>query len=158
MFSYSVMSDSLRPHRLQHTTTGFHVLHYLPESAQIHVHRISDASNHLILCLPLFLLPLIFAGIRVFSSELALHNKLPKYWNFSFSIRPSNEYSGLNSNLLLWQVDCLPLALPGKPGEYSESCHAWLFVTLWTVAYQAPPSMGFSKQEYWSRLPIVGIS
>ena len=60
-------------------------------------------SNHLIHCLPLFLLPSIFSGIRVFSSELALHKKLPKYWNFSFSIHPSNEYSGLNSNLL-WQM------------------------------------------------------
>ena len=58
-------------------------------------------SNHVIHCLPLFLLPSIFSGIRVFSSELALHNKLPKSWNFSFSICPSNE---LNSNLLLWQV------------------------------------------------------
>ena len=52
-------------------------------------------SNHLILCHPLFLLPLIFPSTRVFSSELALHIKWPKYW--SFSISPSNEYSGLIS-------------------------------------------------------------
>ena len=49
-------------------------------------------SNHLILCCPLLLLPSIFPGIRVFCSELALHSRWPKYWNFSFSISPSNEY------------------------------------------------------------------
>ena len=52
-------------------------------------------SNHLILCHPLLLLPSIFPSIRVFSSESALHIRWPKYWSFSFSISPSNEYSGL---------------------------------------------------------------
>ena len=52
-------------------------------------------SNHLILCCPLLLLPSIFSSIRVFSSELALHIRWPKYWSFRFSISPSNEYSGL---------------------------------------------------------------
>ena len=54
-------------------------------------------SNHLILCRPLLLLPSIFPSIRVFSNELALHIRWPKYWSFSFSISPSNEYSGLIS-------------------------------------------------------------
>ena len=54
-------------------------------------------SNHLILCHPLLLLPSIFPSIRVFSSELALHIRWPKYWSFSFSISLSNEYSGLIS-------------------------------------------------------------
>ena len=53
--------------------------------------------SHLILCCPLLLLPSIFPSIRVFSNELALHIRLPKYWSFSFSISPSNEYSGLIS-------------------------------------------------------------
>ena len=52
-------------------------------------------SNHLILCHPLLLLPSIFPSIRVFSSELALHIRWPKFWSFSSSISPSNEYSGL---------------------------------------------------------------
>ena len=51
-------------------------------------------SNHLILCHPLLLLPSIFPSIRVFSSELALHIRCPKYWNFSLSISLSSEYSG----------------------------------------------------------------
>ena len=54
-------------------------------------------SNQLILCHPLLLLPSIFPSIRVFSNESALHIRLPKFWSFSFSISPSNEYSGLIS-------------------------------------------------------------
>ena len=54
-------------------------------------------SNHLILCCPLLLLPSIFPSSRVFSNELALRIRWPKYWGFSFSISPSNEYSGLIS-------------------------------------------------------------
>ena len=53
--------------------------------------------NHLILCCPLFLLPSIFPSIGVFSNESTLHMRSPKYWSFSFSISPSNEYSGLIS-------------------------------------------------------------
>ena len=58
--------------------------------------------NHLILCHPLLLLPSIFPSIRVFSSESALLIKWPKYWSFSFSISPSNEYSGLISFRMDW--------------------------------------------------------
>ena len=58
-------------------------------------------SNYLILCHPL-LLPSIFPSIRVFSNELALHIRWPKYWSFSFSISPSNEYSGLISFRIDW--------------------------------------------------------
>ena len=65
-------------------------------------------SNHLILCHPLLLLPSIFPSIRVFSSESVLRIRWPKYWSFSFSISPSNEYSGLisfriDSHLLCYQ-------------------------------------------------------
>ena len=59
-------------------------------------------SNHLILCCPLLLLPSIFPSIRVFSSELALRIRWPKCWSFSFSISPSNEYSGLISFRMDW--------------------------------------------------------
>ena len=59
-------------------------------------------SNHLILCHPLLLLPSIFPNIRVFSSESVLHVTWPKYWSFSFSISPSNEYSGLISFRVDW--------------------------------------------------------
>ena len=59
-------------------------------------------SNHLILCHPLLLLPSIFPQIRIFSSESVLHIRWPKHWNFSFSISPSSEYSGLISFRMDW--------------------------------------------------------
>ena len=59
-------------------------------------------SNHLILHCPLLLLPSIFPSIRVFSNESVLHIRWPKYWSFSFSISPSNEYSGLISFRMDW--------------------------------------------------------
>ena len=59
-------------------------------------------SNHPILCHPLLLPPSIFPSIRVFSNESALRIRWPKYWSFSFSIRPSNEYSGLISFRIDW--------------------------------------------------------
>ena len=65
-------------------------------------------SNHLIFCHPLLLLPSIFPSIRVFSNESALHIRWPKYWSFSFSISPSNEYSGLISFRMAW-LDLLPV-------------------------------------------------
>ena len=59
-------------------------------------------SNYLILCCPLLLLPSIFPSIRVFSNELALHIRWPKYWSFSLSSSPSYEYSGLISFRIDW--------------------------------------------------------
>ena len=59
-------------------------------------------SNHLILCHPLLLLPSIFPSIRVFSDELVLCIRWPKYWSFSFNVSPSNEYSGLISFRIDW--------------------------------------------------------
>ena len=80
---------------------GFSVHHQLPEVAQNHVHPVSASPNQLILCHPL-LLPSIFSNIRVFSSESVLRIRWPKYWSFSFSISPSNEYSGLISFRMDW--------------------------------------------------------
>ena len=59
-------------------------------------------SNHLILCHPLLLLPSIFPSIRVFSNESVLHIRWPKYWSFTFSTSPSNEYPGLISIRIDW--------------------------------------------------------
>ena len=60
------------------------------------------ASSHIILCCSLLLLPSVFPTIRVFSNESVLHIRWPKYWSFSFSINPSNEYSGLISFRMDW--------------------------------------------------------
>ena len=79
------------------STPGLPVHHPLLELTQTHVHQAVMPSNHLILCCPLLFLPSIFPSIRVFSNESVLHIRWPKYWSFSFSITPSNEYSGLIS-------------------------------------------------------------
>ena len=71
---------------------GFPVHHQLPEPIQTHVYQVSDAIQSFYL-----LLPSIFPSIRVFSNESVLRIRWPKYWSFSFSISPSNEYSGLIS-------------------------------------------------------------
>ena len=78
-------------------TPGFPVLHRLPEFAQTHVHWVMMPSSRLILCRPLLLLPSIFPSIKVYPNELVLQIRWPKYWSFSFSISPSNEYSGFSS-------------------------------------------------------------
>ena len=107
-----------------------------------HVHWVGDAIQPSILCCPLVLLPAIFASIRVFFSELALHIRWPKYWSFSFSIRPSNEYSGLISFRVDW-IDLLAVqgtlkslfqrysskasAFSAQPVSWSSShIHTWL--------------------------------
>ena len=87
------------------STAGFPVHHQLPELAQTHVNKVDDGYHHLILCHPILFLPSIFHSIRVFSNESVLHIRWPKYWSFSFSISPSNEYSGLIS----FRIDRLDL-------------------------------------------------
>ena len=83
------------------STPGSLVLHYLPEFAQIHVRWVSD-TIYLILCHPLLLLPSVFPSIRVFTSESTFCIRWPKYWSFSFSISPSNDYLGLISFRVAW--------------------------------------------------------
>ena len=80
---------------MDRSTPAFPVHHQLPELAHTHVHESVMPSNHLILCRPLLLLPSIFPRVGVFSDESVLRIRWPKYWSFSFSISPSNEYLGL---------------------------------------------------------------
>ena len=155
-------------------------------------------SNHLILCHPLLLLPPIPPSIKVFSNKSTLRMRWPKYWSFSFSISPSNEYSGLIWFRMDWldflagaaaaaakslqscPTLCDPIdgSPPGSPipgilqtrtlewvansfsnawkwkGKVKSFSRVWLFATPWTAAYQALPSMGFSRQESWSGVPL----
>ena len=91
-------------------------------------------SNHLVLCCPL-LLPLIFPNLRVFSNELAFCIRWPKYWNFSFSISPSKEYSGLISFRMDW-LDLLAVQGTLKSLQHHSSkasilwCSAFFMVQL----------------------------
>ena len=81
---------------------GFPVLHHLGSLLKLMSFESVMPRNHLVLCLPLLHLPSIFPSIKVFSNELPLHIRWPKYWSFSFSISLSNEYSGLISFRIDW--------------------------------------------------------
>ena len=119
---------------------GFPVHHQLPEHTCI---MLVMPSNHLILCYPLLLLPSIFPSIRIFSSESVLCIRWPKYWSFSFSISPFNEYLGLMSFRIDW-LDLLAVQGTLKSLlQHPSSKESAL-----------PRSAFFMAQESWSgRLP-----
>ena len=100
LFSDSVMSDIVGPHELQASLS----FSFSQSLFKLMLIESVMPSNHLILCRPLLLLPSIFSRIRVFSNQLALRIRWPKYrsFSFSFSISPSNEYSGLISFRIDW--------------------------------------------------------
>ena len=112
-------------------------------------------SNHLILC-SLFLLPSIFPSIRVFSHESALCIKWPKYWSFSFSISPSNEYSGLISFRIDW------LDLLADQGtlkcllKHHSSKAAILWHSVFFIVQLSHPYMTTGKTIALTRLTFVG--
>ena len=91
------------------STPGLPVHHQLPGFTQTHVHWVSDGIQPFHPLLSLLLPPSTFPSIRVFSNESVLHIRGPKYWNFSFSFSPSNEYSGLIS----FRMDWFELAVQG---------------------------------------------
>ena len=94
------MSDSCNP--MDCSMPGLPVHHQFPSLLKLTPIELVMHSNHFILCYPLLLPPSIFPSIRVFSNESVLHIRWPKYWSFSFSISPSNEYSGLISFRIDW--------------------------------------------------------
>ena len=99
MLSHSVVSDSA-------TAARQDFMSFAISGSLLKLMSIESVmpSNHRVLCRPLPLLPSVFPSIRVFSSELALHIRWPKYWSFSFSISPFNEHSGLISFRIDWFV------------------------------------------------------
>ena len=87
------------------STPGFPVHHQLPELAHTHVHRVGDAIQPSHPLSSLLLPPSIFPSISIFSNESGLHFRWPKYWSFSFTISPFNEYSGL----IFFRMNCIDL-------------------------------------------------
>ena len=124
------MSDSLQPHKLQHSRPPC-PLPTLQSSLKLTSIESVLPSSHLILCRPLLLLPPVLPSIRVFSSESALLMRWPKYWNFSFSIRPSIEHSGLISFRMDW-LDLL--AVQGTLKSLLQH-HSWKASILWHSAF-----------------------
>ena len=115
-------------------------------------------SNHLILCHPLLFLPSIFSSIRVFSNESILRMRWPKYWSFSFSISPSNEYSGLISFRLNWfdllavqgTLKCLLQYPSSKPSILH--CSAFFMVQLSHSYMATGKTIALTTQIFVSKL------
>ena len=119
------MSNSLRPHECQASLSITNS--WNPPKPMSIVSGMP--SNHLVLCRPLLRLPSIFPSNRVFSNQSVLHIRWPKYWRFSFSISPSNEYSGLISFQMDWLdlLSCLRDSQESSPTPQFKSIHSsWL--------------------------------
>ena len=105
-------------------------------------------SNHLILCHPLLLLPSIFPSIRVFFNELALRIRWPKYWNFSFCISPSNEYSGL----IFFRIDQFDLL--AVQGTLKSSTPQFESINSLTLRLLYGPTLT-SGHVYWKNHALI---
>ena len=112
-------------------------------------------SNHLIFCHPLLLLPSIFPSIRVFSNESALHIRWPKYCNFSFSISPSNEYSGLISFRIDW-FDLLAVQGTFKSLQHHNSKASVLRCSAFFIVQLSHPYMTTGKTTALTRWIFAG--
>ena len=146
------MSDSLRS---QWTTTCQNSLsiRQLQELTQTHVHRVGDAIQpYLILCCPLLLLSSIFPSIRVFSNKSVLCIRWPKYWSFSFSISPSNEYSGLISLRMDW-FDLL--AVQGTLKSLLQH-HSSKAINSSALSFLYSPTLT-SIHDYWKNHSLYGL-
>ena len=101
-------------------------------------------SNHLILYHPLLLLPSIFLSIQVFSNDLALHIRWPKYWSFSFNISPSNEYSGLSS----FRIDWFHLLASPRHSQESSPTPQFESISSLVLSLLSGPAL-ISVHDYW---------
>ena len=135
------------------STPGFPV-HHQPLELTMSIESVMP-SNHLILCHPLLLLPSVFPSTRVFSSESVLRIRWPKYWSFSFSISPSNEYSGLIS----FRMDCLHfLAVQGTLKshlQYHSSKASILWHSAFLIVQLSHPYMTTGKTIALTRQTFV---
>ena len=153
-FSHSIVSNSDTPRTAAcqaslSITNSWSLLKLMPIELVV-------PSNHLILCRPLLLLPSIFPSIRVFSNESVLHIRWPKYWSFSFSISPSNEYLALISFRMDW-LDLLAVQGTLKSLVQHHSSKASI---LWRSAFSmvqlSHPYMTTGKTIALTRQTFVG--
>ena len=132
LFSYPVMSNSSQPHGQQHNRPP-----YPSSTPKLMSITLVMPSNHLILCYPLHLLPLIFPSIRIFSNESGVHIKWPKYWNFGFSISPSNAPSELFPLRLTGWISLLSKGLSGVFSSTTVGRHQFFgaLLSLWSSSH-----------------------
>ena len=126
------------------STPGFPVLHLSWRTLKFMFIGSVMLSNHLILCRPLLLLPSIFPSIRVFSNELALPIRWPRYWSFCFSICPSNEYS----RLISFRIDCFNLLAVQETLKSLHQHHSCKASVLQWSAFLHGPTLT-SVHDYW---------
>ena len=144
LFSHSVVSNALLPHGLQHIRLLYPSLS--PKFAKLMSIESLMPSIRLILYCPLLLLPSIFPSIRVFSSESALPIRWPKYWSFSVSISPSNEYLGLIS----FRIDSL-ITMQSK----GLSRFFWNIIVQRHQFFSSQPSLWSHSHivhDYWKKI------
>ena len=149
------MSDSLRPHGLQHTRPPCTITNSWSLFKLMSIMLVMP-SSHLILCHPLLLSLSIFTSIGVFSNESALRIRWPKYWSFSFSISPLNEYSGLISFRMDW-LDLL--AVQGTLKSLLQHCSSKASIlqcSAFFIVQLSHPYMTTGKSIALTRWTFVG--
>ena len=132
------------------STPGLPVYHQLPPTPLLKLMSIESVmpSNHLILCRPLPLLPSIFPSIKVFSNESVLPIRWPKYWTFSFSISPFNEYSGLISFRMDW------LDLLAVQGTLKSLFQQFKSINSSALSFLYSPTLT-SIHDYWKTIALT---
>ena len=149
------MSDSLRPHGLQQARPPCPSTNSWSLPKLVSIESVMP-SSHLLLCHPLLLLPSILPSIRVFSNESVLYIRWPKYWKFSFSISPSNEYSALISFRMDW-LDLLAGQRTLKSLlQYHSSKASILRCSAFFTVQLSHPSMTTGKTIAFTRRTFVG--
>ena len=151
LFSHSVVSDSAVPWTAaRQASLSFTISWSLLKLMSIDSVM---SSNYLLLCHPLFLLPSVFPSIRVFSNKSALRIRWPKFWNFSFSISPSDEYTGL----IFFMMDLFDLlAVQGTLKSLLQKCNLKALI-LWRSAFLIVHLYGYlSHCEIWVLILTLG--
>ena len=149
------MSNSLRPHEPQHARPPCPTPNSWSPPKLMSIESVMPSTN-LILCFPLLLLSSIFPSIRVFSYESALHIRWPKYWSFSFNIRPSNEHPGLISFRMDW-LDLLVVQGTLKTLlQHHSSKPSILWCSAFFIVQLSHPYMTTGKTIALTRWTFVG--
>ena len=153
-FSHSVMSEYLRPHGLQYARLPLSITNTQSLLRLMSI-KLVMPSNHLILCHPILLQPTIFPNFKVFSNESDICIRWPKYWNFSFSISPINEYSGLISFRVEWLHLLTVQGVLKNLLQHQSSKASILWRSAFFRVQLSHPYMTTGKAKVWLVKPLL---